>query len=234
MSEEKSAPKGAEATKPAGRGWITATVLGLAIGLAASLAVGWAAFPRLLYETRRQPLDFNHKLHVENAGSCESCHAFTEDGRFPGLPGIDNCVQCHADIQGKDPSEAILVNDYIKKGREIPWLVYSRQPQCVFFSHAAHVFSPAMAKMAGVTPDEGASPGAENPAVCAVCHGHDGDSEHVRPLYVNRITGESRDVYGKNIAGFAEHISDRMKMDACVDCHAKVKPKKEACNVCHK
>jgi hypothetical protein len=40
---------------------------------------------------------------------------------------------------GEHPEEAKFVKQYVEPGKEIPWLVYSRQPQCVFFSHAAHV-----------------------------------------------------------------------------------------------
>lgn len=221
--------------KKADRGWIAFVLAGLALGLAASLAVGWAAFPKLLYSEKKQPLDFNHKLHVEQVGNCAGCHSFDEEGRFAGIPGLDNCVQCHSEAQGKDPNELKLVADYVTPAKPIPWLVYSRQPQNAFFSHSAHVFSGKMQKMAGVKPGEaGEDPGSYPDAVCVNCHGKQGETEHSRPFYRNRITGESRDIYGKNISGFADKPWDRMKMDTCADCHARVKPEKEACFVCHK
>lgn len=238
MNEPENDDKAAENTPPvkrADRSWLVFAAAGLVIGLGVSLAVGWAAFPRLLYKEIRQPIDFNHKLHVEQVGSCAGCHSFDEEGRFSGIPGLDKCQQCHAEAQGENPNEAILVRDYVSKGRQVPWLVYSRQPQCAFFSHSAHVFSEKMQKMAGVKPGEaGEDPGSYPGEVCADCHGKQGETEHSRPFYANRITGESRDIYGKDITGAASHPWDRMKMDTCAGCHAKVKTHKEACFVCHK
>jgi hypothetical protein len=66
----------------------------------------------------------------------------------------------------------------VKKEREVPWLVYSRQPDCVFFSHVAHV---KMGKMD-----------------CVTCHGPIGESESLKPFQQNRITGYS-DIWGENI-----------------------------------
>ena len=54
----------------------------LFLGLLAGLAVGWVAFPKLLYSHHEQPLSFNHALHVEQMGECEGCHMFREDGSF--------------------------------------------------------------------------------------------------------------------------------------------------------
>ena len=95
------------------------------------------------------------------------------------------------------------MKEYVEPGKEIPWLIYSRQPQCVFFSHAAHV---VMGKME-----------------CVVCHGPVGESEHMRPYYYNRLTLYSRDIWGANPAGYKKNSWDRMKMDDCAECHAKTK-----------
>jgi hypothetical protein len=50
---------------------------------------------------------------------------------------------------------------------------------------------------------------------CVTCHGPIGESEVSRPYEYNRITGYSRDIWGKNIAGFKKNSWDRMKMDDC-------------------
>jgi hypothetical protein len=172
------------------------------IGLAASLILGWIIFPKLLYSQKKQPIDFNHVLHVaEVEESCESCHYFREDGSFTGVPELENCIDCHEETQGEDPDEAKLVEEYIQKGKEVPWMIYSRQPDSVFFSHAAHV------KMGKID--------------CVACHGPIGESENLRVYEENRITGYSRDIWGKNIAGFKRNTWDRMKMDDCAECHAK-------------
>ncbi len=192
------------------------------IGLVASMIVGWVIFPKVLYSQKKQPVDFNHTLHnglVDNG--CQSCHFFREDGSFSGAPKLAQCIECHEETQGSDPEEIKFVDQYVKKGIEVPWLVYARQPDCVFFSHAAHV------KAANMD--------------CVTCHGPIGESEHLKPYYQNRITGYSRDIWGENIAGLKKNTWDRMKMDDCSECHQKekvllgsVQTQKEGCFVCHK
>ncbi|PID73895.1 MAG: cytochrome C [Desulfobacterales bacterium] len=191
-------------------------------GFAAFLLIGWAAFPKLLYSRKHQPFDFNHQLHNELVDDgCQSCHYFREDGSYAGVPKLARCVDCHGEMQGETEDERIFVEEYVKTGTEVPWLVYSRQPDCVFFSHAAHV------KGAGMD--------------CAICHGPIGHSTSLKPFEQNRISGYSRDIWGQNIAGFKSHTWDRMKMDDCSACHQKegvaqnsVQTSKGACFVCHK
>jgi hypothetical protein len=76
---------------------------------------------------------------------------------------------------------------------------------------------------------------------CATCHGDIGESETLRVYEENRISGYSRDIWGKNIAGFKRNTWDRMKMDDCAQCHQKedvnqnsVQTHKDGCFVCHK
>jgi hypothetical protein len=152
-------------------------------------------------------------------GECEGCHFFRGDGTFAGIPSLASCLECHEEQLGEHPEEAKLVKQYVEPqyvepGKEIPWLVYSRQPQCVFFSHAAHVVKGEME--------------------CVTCHGPVGESEHMRPYYYNRLTLYSRDIWGSNPAGYKKHTWDRMKMDDCAECHEEKKGIKEACFVCHK
>ena len=102
---------------------------------------------------------------------------------------------------GETPAEATLVNDYIKPGRETPWLVYSQQPKNVWFSHAIHV---KRAKLA-----------------CVECHSTYGESDQVRVLEVNRISGYSRDIWGHSISRLRRAPHDGMKMSDCEDCHQR-------------
>jgi hypothetical protein len=196
-------------------------ILFFIIGFVASLIIGWVAFPKLLYSQKTQPFDFNHALHLEAVSEgCESCHIFRDDGTYAGVPSNAQCIGCHEEVQGDSPDEKIFVDEYISKEREVPWLVYSKQPDCVFFSHTAHV------KKAGME--------------CETCHGHIGESTSLKVYEENRITGYSRDIWGKNIAGVKRESWDRMKMDDCAECHEKagkkssVQTDKEACFVCHK
>jgi hypothetical protein len=113
-------------------------VLVFALGLASALLLGWGAFPRVLYTQKHQPLDFLHKTHAEKSGlsDCSECHSMREDGSFAGLPATEKCAGCHSERLSDSKAEAILVDNYIKRGQETPWLVYARQPENVWFSHS--------------------------------------------------------------------------------------------------
>jgi len=177
-------------------------ILFFILGLAASLILGWVIFPKLLYSQKQQPIDFNHVLHVAQVDNgCESCHFLRADGTFSGVPKLAQCSDCHQEVQGESPDEVKFIEEYVAKDREVPWLIYSRQPDCVFFSHAAHI------KGAGMD--------------CITCHGHIGASESLKVYQENRITGYSRDIWGRNIGGFKKNTWDRMKMDDCAECHQK-------------
>lgn len=193
------------------------------IGVVMSLVVGWSVFPKLLYSRKSQPFDFNHKRHLELVkDGCQSCHFFRPDGSFSGEPRLPQCLRCHDEMQGRSPEEVVFFKQYVVKGREVPWRVYSRQPDSVFFSHAAHIYG------AKIT--------------CETCHGSIGTSESLKPYEENRITGYSRDIWGWNIAGFKHNTWDRMKMDDCAQCHqqtaeihdSSVQTHRDACFVCHK
>jgi len=183
------------------------------LGVGCALAAGWLAFPRLLYRATEQPIQFSHRTHTSDSvgAACEDCHAIGDDGRFAGLPSIEICAGCHAEAMTDSADEKRLVDDYIAKGREIPWLVYARQPVNVHFSHAAHV------RLAGIA--------------CQECHGEHGESDRLRPLETNRLTGYSRDVDG----GLVELARDArtMKMNDCSRCHHE-RGVRESCMTCHK
>ena len=199
-------------------------VLFFIIGLVVSLIAGWLVFPTLLYSRKAQPIDFNHALHVQEVDDgCQSCHYFRDDGSFSGVPGLDTCMTCHEDVLGESAEEEKFFTEYVQQEKEVPWFIYSRQLDCVFFSHVAHVKTGHMD--------------------CATCHGPIGESEHSRVYEENRISGISRDIWGKNMIGLKRHTWDRMKMDDCAACHAEaevpggkasVQTRKEACFVCHK
>jgi hypothetical protein len=218
--ESISPPTGPEASENENGAGGTITLFFI-LGLVASMVLGWVIFPQLLYSKKKQPIDFNHALHNELVEEgCESCHFFREDGTYSGVPKLAQCIDCHEEVNGEDPEEEKFVTQYVAKGREVPWLVYARQPDCVFFSHVAHV------KMGQME--------------CVTCHGNIGESESLKVYEANRITGYSRDIWGKNIAGIKWNSWDRMKMDDCSECHQKdnvnqasVQTEKGGCFVCH-
>jgi len=174
-----------------------------AFGLAAALLAGWVVFPRVLYSQRQQPLDFLHKTHAEKSGlaDCAECHSIREDGKFAAFPANEKCAGCHSEKVGDSKAEAILVDRYIKPGQDTPWLVYSRQPANVWFSHAIHVKRASLA--------------------CSECHSSYGGSDRVRVYEVNRISGYSRDIWGHSMSRLRRSAGDGMKMSDCEDCHRK-------------
>ena len=95
-------------------------ILFFIIGFAASMVLGWVIFPKLLYSQKQQPFSFNHALHVEEVDdSCQSCHFFREDGSFSGIPKLAQCVDCHEEPMGETEDEAIFVEQYVAKEREV-------------------------------------------------------------------------------------------------------------------
>ena len=184
-------------------------------GFVFALAFGWFLFPHLLYRTEAQPLEFNHKIHVgEKVGmSCSDCHTQSADGRFQGIPKVDQCVTCHESPVSESPSERALVERYITPKKEIPWRVYSRQPDNAFFPHAVHL------KLGELK--------------CEDCHGPHGQSAQLPEYQVNRISGYSRDIWGRNISGLPSEPWQGMKMDRCISCHAQ-KGRRDGCIDCHK
>lgn len=184
-------------------------------GLALGIGTGWVLFPYALYTSEPQPIQFSHKIHAgEQAGmTCDNCHEFAVDGEFLGIPALDKCAGCHSAAIGSSPDEKRLVEEYVTPGKPVPWKVYSRQPDNVYFPHAAHV------KVAGLA--------------CDVCHGPHGSSDSLRVYQANRLSGYSRDIWGRNISGFSNVAWEGMKMDKCVRCHAS-KGRTDGCVACHK
>ncbi len=184
-------------------------------GLAVTLALGWYAYPRALYKKIDQPLQFSHQVHTgPKAGlTCDACHSLRADGTFSGIPKVEQCATCHAQVQGNSPDEKILVEKYVTPNREIPWLIYARQPENARFPHGPHV---NLAKIE-----------------CERCHGPHGSSAGLRPFQVIRISGYSRDLWGPNISGLRSKPSDGMKMSDCERCHAQ-RGVKDSCLMCHK
>jgi hypothetical protein len=106
-----------------------------------------------------------------------------------------------------------MVEKYVKPEKEVPWLVYARQPANVRFSHAIHT------KRAGLK--------------CERCHGEDGKSDAMRVYEENRISGYSRDIWGKSISRLRKASNEGMKMDDCESCHAQ-RGFKTGCLGCHR
>jgi hypothetical protein len=196
-------------------------------GLIPALIVGWVLFPMALYSKQPQPVSFNHAIHSNpdigiegdtEVERCLYCHGFRDDGTFAGIPRLEKCTECHDDPEsplGEDPEEERFLKQYVAEEKEIPWFSYYRQPDCVYFSHVAHV------RMGELD--------------CGACHGDHGKKEELPAYQRNRLTGYSINIWGKNITGYKSNTWDRMKMDDCAECHTlKGHEENNACFVCHK
>lgn len=205
-------------------GWVFFTA-----GLVFALILGWVIYPMVLYSKQQQPINFNHALHLNpekvdgiegetEREKCLSCHEFREDGTFVGIPRLEKCMECHDDPDsplGETRQEEEFLTNYVADEKEVGWYSYYRQPDCVFFSHIAHV------EMAELD--------------CGTCHGDHGNTEVLPPYRANRLTGYSINIWGKRISGYKKNTWDRMKMDDCAECHTKRGHEdNNACFVCHK
>lgn len=188
------------------------------IGVAVALAFGWWIFPGLLFSKQSQPFFFSHAVHIEKVGAnCIDCHSFRKDGTFTGLPKLSACADCHQDIMTAEPdekstpaevaaykAEKTFVEDYVRDNKQVPWLVHQKQPDNVFFSHAAH-FNKCYSchltmkgKLNFGTPD--------NPQkLCMNCHPSVEELSKNIPVDKNILTGYS---------------STTKKMWECESCHA--------------
>ncbi|SHN61635.1 menaquinone reductase multiheme cytochrome c subunit QrcA [Desulfovibrio litoralis] len=187
------------------------------VGFVVALVFGWFIFPGLLFSQKEQPVEFTHKTHVEGQGlECSSCHAFREDGSFAGKPTQANCESCHSSLMGESEAERNYFQNFVEKGKEVPWIFHQTQPDNVFFSHAAHKLENCVRCHRQMDEKE----------LCSTCHPIGKDL----PYKQNKLTGYS---------------AQTMKMWQCEECHArpahlrdsKIKNSaraNNACFTCHK
>ena len=261
---EKTQQNGATHKKGDNAGVLAMSLFAAGIGVYVSLFVGWLVLPELLYSRQHQPIDFNHAIHMEMVDGCTSCHVFREDGTYAGTPSLDQCIDCHEEVQSIQPEpgdedyearmaqyldEVKFVENYVQQDKEVPWLIYSKQPDCVFFSHAAHMNSHKFKVLEdgkiGAPPVEFEDGEEPEDARCNMCHRAFIDGKAVPfgeaeslPLYRrNWITTYPIDIWGRNISGFNNHYYDSAKMDDCAQCHYDQRNDhqgNDACFVCHK
>ncbi|MFP4084136.1 MAG: menaquinone reductase multiheme cytochrome c subunit QrcA [Desulfonatronovibrio sp.] len=146
-------------------------LLPFVVGFVGALLFGWIIFPGLLFSEKEQPFWFSHPVHVEVVGmDCYDCHYYNEDGSFSGVPSTEECAACHMDVMFEDPDEIIFVEEYVWEEKEVPWLIYQKQPDNVYFSHMAHEMYD-----------------------CTTCHPEVETAESFPEYHENRLTGYSAD-----------------------------------------
>jgi len=86
----------------------------------------------------KQPIEFNHKVHVtDQKQTCASCHAETDGGELVDMPDVPKCMSCHAAIAPRTPGEQKLAA-IAKQNRDVDWVRVYQIPTFVRFSHRQH------------------------------------------------------------------------------------------------
>jgi hypothetical protein len=86
----------------------------------------------------RQPIAFNHRLHIEEVGAdCTDCHLYARTGVRATIPNLKVCAECHEEAVTDSQEEARLV-EYIAEEEPIPWQKVTFVPDHVYFSHRRH------------------------------------------------------------------------------------------------
>ncbi|HAB53545.1 MAG: hypothetical protein A2315_01945 [Ignavibacteria bacterium RIFOXYB2_FULL_35_12] len=97
-------------------------------------------FQFLPVKNQKQPIAYNHKVHIETAGlQCIDCHVSVEQRAFATLPSIEICQNCHSSDPLTESEEEKKLLTYISEGKEIPWIKIYNIPDHVYFSHRRHV-----------------------------------------------------------------------------------------------
>lgn len=142
-----------------------ALVLFPAFGLVGGVLFVAVAAPRFLAAqhypaTPKQPLRFDHRVHVEVAGlDCAFCHRTANQGVTAGYPDVEQCMFCHVVVAGGQQGPEIeAVRQAWLDQRPIDWERLHHVPDHSRFPHEAHV-------QAGVP--------------CATCHGQVGQMGQV-------------------------------------------------------
>ncbi len=87
----------------------------------------------------RQPVAYNHRLHVGKLElACDTCHETSTSGEAAGLPPLSTCAPCHAEANGTSAEEKKVVAA-VQAGREIAWARLYDVPRHVYFTHRRHV-----------------------------------------------------------------------------------------------
>ena len=86
-----------------------------------------------------QPVYFQHDLHVGQLGlDCRYCHSFVEVSGHSNYPTTQTCMNCHTQIQSKNP-RLQPVRDSWASGKPIEWVKVHNVPDYAYFNHSAHV-----------------------------------------------------------------------------------------------
>lgn len=92
----------------------------------------------LTQQPPKQPIQFNHKIHVGFGVQCLYCHPGAWKGHSSGLPTETKCWGCHQQIPIKDAEQQKLA-DAVLKNEPIQWVPVFILPDFVYFNHRPHI-----------------------------------------------------------------------------------------------
>jgi hypothetical protein len=85
-----------------------------------------------------QPIPFSHKLHAGTAKfPCKMCHPNPDPGESMTIAPAATCMQCHSAVKAESPAIQKLAQ-YVKEGKEIPWVRVYQTKDFVWYSHRSH------------------------------------------------------------------------------------------------
>ena len=98
---------------------------------------------RQQYYQPDQPIAFSHKIHAgQNQIDCEYCHFTADKSMHAGIPPMETCMNCHAQIkEGKTTGKTEIAKIYtaFETGKPVEWVKVHNLPDHVYFNHAQHV-----------------------------------------------------------------------------------------------
>ncbi|MFN7134448.1 MAG: cytochrome c3 family protein, partial [Myxococcales bacterium] len=124
----------------------TAARLSLAVlagvgGLGIGGLFAWHRSPlgREMNEPLEQPVQFDHRHHVNDVGiDCRYCHSTVETSPRAGIPTTQLCMGCHGQIWNKSPLLS-PVREAFFADRPLAWRRVHKVPDFVYFNHSIHV-----------------------------------------------------------------------------------------------
>ena len=86
-----------------------------------------------------QPIAFSHRIHAgDNEIPCLYCHVQARRSPSAGVPSVNKCMGCHAEVATDRPQIRLLTN-YWETKEPIAWVKVHDLPDFVHFTHKRHV-----------------------------------------------------------------------------------------------
>jgi hypothetical protein len=86
-----------------------------------------------------QPIAFSHRIHAgDNEIPCLYCHVQARRSPSAGVPSVNKCMGCHAEVATDSPQIRLLTNYWDTK-EPIAWVKVHDLPDFVHFTHKRHV-----------------------------------------------------------------------------------------------